>query len=185
MRITPLIVFTIVAAFPFYSSSPQASEWDGTHMEFSKIGDLELSCGALSEEAAAMRTTILEKEDKESAAEMRSHGVNAAAGIGSFLIGTATGGIGFAAAGLLASEAIQSDADESENMKYIAAQRRSLMIGIYKAKACHGPIEHVMLPAPQTEANVQFVAQASAPETFNNLSPASGNVRSNNLTHND
>ncbi len=114
-------------------------------MQVTHLGDVDLGCGKLSAEAASMRDVISQHEDMKKDAKMQGYGVNAAAGIGSLIVGTVTGGIGFAAAGFLASEAIDEDAEEAEAVSDVAAQRRSFMMGIFNAKGCYGPIEHVML----------------------------------------
>ena len=136
-------------------------------MTVSHAGDMDLGCAALSKEAGTMRDVITQHEDVKDDAKMQGYGVNAAAGIGSFLVGTVTGGIGFAAAGLLASEAISEEAEEAEAVKDIAAQRRSFMMGVFNAKGCFGPIEHVML-TPQEERTQTSLA---------NIEPAAGDDR--------
>lgn len=152
----------------FISSPAFAVDTIGAdQLQVSRIGDTELQCNALSSEASAMRDIIIEKEDLKQDARMQGHGVSAAAGIGGFLVGTVTGGIGFAAAGLLASEAIDADAEEAEELKDIAAQRRSLMMGIFKAKGCYGPIEHVMVDPKELEKTQTNIAE---------LEPASGRI---------
>ncbi|MEM6780721.1 MAG: hypothetical protein AAF569_02540 [Pseudomonadota bacterium] len=134
-------------------------------LQVSRIGDTELECNALSSEASSMREIITKKEAVKQDARMQGHGVSAAAGIGGFLVGTVTGGIGFAAIGLLASEAIDADVEEAEDLKDIAAQRRSLMMGIFKAKGCYGPIEHVMLEEDAVQDTQTVLAE---------IKPASG-----------
>ena len=67
----------------------------------SKIGDTELSCGALSTEAQNMRDIIYIMEDEKTSSKLKSHGVTAAGAVGSLLIGTATGGVGLALGGFL------------------------------------------------------------------------------------
>lgn len=113
-------------------------------MQVTRVGDTDMGCNRLSKEAAAMRDIIIQNETLKKDAKMQGYGVNAAAGIGSLIVGTVTGGIGFAAAGFLASEAIDEDAEEAQAISNAAAQRRSFMMGIFKAKGCYGPIEHVM-----------------------------------------
>ena len=113
-------------------------------LQISTPGDLELSCGALSEEAASMGKIIHAAQDVKNNSELKSHGITAAGAIGSFLIGSATGGIGLAVGGFLMNHSIEERSDQADNMQDIAAQRRTLMMGIHNAKGCFGPIEHAM-----------------------------------------
>lgn len=127
-------------------------------LQISKLGDVDKTCHALSREAVAMRNIIRDKVSIQDDAEMKGHGITAAGAIGSFLIGSVTGGIGLAAAGFLATEAVENEAEEAEDIKDVAAQRRSLMMGIYNAKGCAGPIEHAMLDTPTIEPEQRFAA---------------------------
>lgn len=113
-------------------------------IEISKPGDHELSCHALSEEAGNMAKVIHTTQDIKNSSELKSHGVTAAGAIGSFLIGSATGGIGLAVGGFLMNYNIEERKDQADSLQDVAAQRRTLMMGIYKAKECFGPIEHAM-----------------------------------------
>ena len=107
-------------------------------------GDIELQCGALSEEALRMRDIIYETQDVKDRAKMQSHGITAAGAIGSFLIGSVTGGVGLAAAGFLLDQGVSAAESDADEIQDIAAQRRTLMMGIYNAKGCNGPLEHAM-----------------------------------------
>lgn len=140
----------------------------GKNLRFSQFGDTELSCGALSREALRMRDIIVRKDNDRKNAEMREHGITAAAGIGSFLIGTATGGIGFAAAGFIAAEANEDDAEKAEAVQDLAEQRRSLMIGIFNAKGCAGPINHVVEPI------LPYEKREPEAHKLNGIEPAGG-----------
>jgi len=116
----------------------------------SQLGDTEKSCGELSYEALFMRHVIEITQEMKDTADMKDHGITAAGAVGSFLVGTLTGGIGFAAAGFLASQVNDAEAEKAETLQDKAGQRRSLMVGIYNAKGCYGPIEHVLLdPEPE------------------------------------
>lgn len=113
-------------------------------MTISKLGDTELSCGGLSQEAAGMRDIIFTTQEIKDAAKIRSHGVTAAGALGSFLIGTVTGGVGLAVGGFLLDHNIGQTEKEADAIQDIAAQRRTLMMGIFNAKGCEGPLEHAM-----------------------------------------
>lgn len=113
-------------------------------LQISKPGDLELSCQQLSVEAENMAQVIHTTQDVKNNSDMKSTGVTAAGAIGSFLIGSATGGIGLAVGGFLMNQGIEDRKDRADEMQDIAEQRRTLMMGIFNAKECFGPIEHAM-----------------------------------------
>ena len=116
---------------------------DGTFL-ISQEGDIEMQCGALSEEALTMRDIIYTTQEIKDNAKMKSHGIKAAGAIGSFLIGTATGGIGLAVGGFLLDQGVKNGGSKADELQDSAAQRRTLMMGIYNAKGCYGPLEHAM-----------------------------------------
>jgi len=91
-----------------------------------------------------MAQIIHSTQDIKNRSEMKSHGVTAAGAIGSFLIGSATGGIGLAVGGFLMNYGIEERSDQADAMQDVAAQRRTLMMGIHNAKGCFGPIEHAL-----------------------------------------
>lgn len=91
-----------------------------------------------------MAKIIFATQDVKNNSELRSHGVTAAGAIGSFLIGSATGGIGLAVGGFLMNHTIDERKDRADTLQDTAAQRRTLMMGIHNAKGCFGPIEHAM-----------------------------------------
>ncbi len=74
---------------------------------------------------------------------MQNNGIGVAGAAAGLLVGTVTGGIGIAAAGLLAKESAGAKAEKAENIQDIAQQRRALMSGIYDAKGCQGPMKPV------------------------------------------
>ncbi len=113
-------------------------------LTISRLGDIELTCGALSSEALEMRDFIYTTQDIKDRAVLRSHGVTAAGAVGSFLIGSVTGGVGLAVGGLLLDHNINQTENEADAIQDIAKQRRTLMMGIYNAKGCYGPLEHAM-----------------------------------------
>lgn len=133
-------------------------------LTISKLGDTELSCAALGKEALAMRSIILDKQGVEKNNEMAGRGIGAAGAVGSLLLGTVTAGVGLAAAGFFATEAVDDQADKADGIKEIAAQRRSLMVGIFNAKGCEGPIEYVMRgPVEKTrpaQPDIKYAAES-------------------------
>lgn len=132
------------------ASPASADALEVLNLQVSREGDLELTCGELSQEALLMRDIIEITQDTRDNSKITNTGIGVAGAIGSMLIGTATGGIGLAAAGLLAKEAASDKAEDAEGLQDIAFQRRALMLGIYNAKGCEGPMEHALLDrAPQ------------------------------------
>ena len=145
LNFTAMPVLGVIISLLLYSPSAAANDvLEVQPLEVSRLGDTELSCGSLSQEAAMMRDIIDTTQDIQDSSKMKSNGINAAVGVGSFLIGTVTGGIGFAAAGFLLDQSTKEDANDADSVQDTAQQRRSLMMGIYNAKGCLGPIEHVM-----------------------------------------
>lgn len=127
---------------PLYATPAFAAEV--TELVVSREGDLEMGCGQLSQEALLMRDIITTTQDIKDDSEMKGYGVTAAGAVGSFLIGTVTGGVGLAAAGFLLEHNIEGEAEDADSVQDIAEQRRSLMMGVFNAKGCEGPIEHVL-----------------------------------------
>lgn len=124
---------------------------DAIDLEVSRKGDTDMSCGELSQEAALMRDIVNTTEEIKDRSELQQHGVTAVGAVGSFLVGTMTGGIGLAAAGFLAEHEIDEKGDKADSVQDIAEQRRSLMMGIYNAKGCLGPIDHAMQDPPKMD----------------------------------
>ena len=131
-----------------YSSpveQPQAEEEiDLENLSISQDGDLEMTCSALSKESMNMRDVIYATQDVKDRAKMKSHGIKAAGAVGSFLVGTVTGGVGLALGGFLLDQNVGATASDADEIQDIAKQRRTLMMGIYNAKGCAGPLEHAM-----------------------------------------
>jgi hypothetical protein len=153
---------------------PQAHAVDPVKSDglaISAPGDMDLTCNEISKEAEKMQGLIADVNLDVDQTEMQGHGITAATGIGGFLIGTVTGGIGFAAVGLLASEAIDADIEKSEDVKDKAAQRRSFLVGIYQAKECEGPIEHVL--------------QDTSDQKLADMKPAAGQLGNREFKYND
>ena len=126
-------------------------------LQISKPGDLELSCNALTAEALNMSQVILTTQNVKDNSDIKSHGVTAAGAVGSFLIGSVTGGIGLAVGGFLVNHNIEEHSDQADQIQDFAEQRRTLMVGIHNAKGCYGPIEHVM-QTPKESATIKQIA---------------------------
>ncbi len=151
------------AAFIFQSVSP-ALAVDAQELKVSRVGDLYMGCGALSREATLMRDIIFTTQDIKNNREMESMGISAAGAIGSLLIGTATGGVGLAAAGFMLDRNAENGLEKADSVQDTAEQRRTFVMGIYNAKGCYGPIEHAMASPDEYEPLDQMVA----------IEPASG-----------
>lgn len=148
-----VLTFTFIAPTYAIDTKPvQALE-----LKVSRQGDLELSCGSLSQEALTMRDIVNTTQNIKEGSALRANGITAAGAIGSFLVGTATGGIGLAAAGFLLERNVDTRSQAADDVQDIAEQRRSLMLGVYNAKGCYGPTEHVMQNADQAKA-IQLAA---------------------------
>ena len=113
-------------------------------LQISYEGDVEMSCGSLSVEAGNMRDVIYATQEIKDHAKMKKQGIKAAGAIGSFLIGSVTGGVGLAVGGFLLDQGVDSTRSNADVFQDTAEQRRTLMMGIYNAKGCNGPLEHAM-----------------------------------------
>lgn len=135
-----------------------------TGLQVSRLGDVEKSCGSLSEEAASMRDMIYQMEEAKAQKDLQSDGLTAAGAVGSFLVGTVTGGVGLAVGGFLLERNIENNKEQVDDIQDVAEQRRTLMMGIFNAKGCLGPIDHAM-QNPQDINPIDVLA---------NIEPASG-----------
>ncbi len=161
LRSTAFLALVITLPLPAHAVS-------AIELHVSQEGDLEMSCGTLSQEASLMREIITTTQDIKSTSKVRSRGVGVASAVGSFLIGSATAGIGFAAAGYLFNHTTEDKVQDVDHIQDIAQQRRSLMVGIFNAKGCEGPIEHVMqdnLPTPDPAFELARIETAAGDET--------------------
>lgn len=150
---------TQVGWVPFAHAQVKAKE-----LRVTQKGDLEMACGALSEEARLMKDIIDTTQDIKDDSTLKSHGINAAGALGSMLIGTATGGISLAAAGFFANQSVEGKSDNADGVQEIAKERRSFMLGVFNSKGCYGPFEYAMqTPEPKTLR-----------DTIASIEPASG-----------
>jgi hypothetical protein len=154
---------------PFATTAHAIETADTYALEVSKPGDLEMSCGELSEEALLMNDIIATTQDIRDNSEVKERGIGVAGAAASFLVGTLTGGLGIAAAGYLANEAVEGKGDNAESVQDVAEQRRSFVTGIYNSKGCLGPIDHAMQKepgdAPETKAEDAAKLETAAGET--------------------
>lgn len=180
-RQTLISAAILLAAFPLpaHAADPGIAR-EMKDLKVSRLGDTELSCAALEKEALAMRGIIHTNQTIEDDSELKTRGIGAAGAVGSLLLGTLTAGVGLAAAGFLATEAVEEEGNRADSLKEIAAQRRSLMVGIYHAKGCEGSIDHVMEPravkkrAPVTAMATPEEPRTAAPIAAAAIAPAAG-----------
>lgn len=137
-----LLLYTYIVSLLTFAKPALAVE--ALELAVSRVGDIEMSCGDLSQEALLMRDIVTTTQDIKENTELKSHGIKAAGAVGSFLVGTATGGVGIAAAGFLLTQVNEGKTDQVVGVQEIAQQRRALMMGIYNAKGCFGPVDHVL-----------------------------------------
>jgi hypothetical protein len=141
-------IATLCAAVTFASATPSLAT---EKFEVVQRGDTELSCTALADEAARMSAIIDNTEQFKKDSEMKSHGISAAGAVGSFLVGTVTGGIGIAAGAFLLDNEVDDQSDRADHIQDVAEERRSFMVGIFNAKGCEGPIMQSSAPAPKAK----------------------------------
>jgi hypothetical protein len=109
-------------------------------------GDPALDCAGLGAEIARMEQISAHYDRAQRNAENTGTGINIAKAIGGFLIGSIPGALGVMAAGHVAGEAAENNAETAQEQENIAMQRRSMLIGMYKGKSCAG-MEFEMRPA--------------------------------------
>jgi len=118
-------------------------------VEISQSGDEGMSCRAIVAEVDSMDDLILNTRAMQKESQQASIGVGVVKTVGSYLIGTLSGTIGFMAVGHLAKEVAENRGDDAAEVEGTAMQRRSLMEGMYKVKACEGDLP-APLPPPES-----------------------------------
>ena len=174
MRLSRLkysILFGLCAVLILSPLPSFAAEQGLQVLTVSRLGDVEMDCNSLSQEAALMRDIVATTQELKDDAEVNGHGIGVAGAIGGLVVGTATGGLGLAAAGLIAGHLNSEKGDKADTVQDIAAQRRILMMGIYNAKGCVGPIEHAM-HIPEMEEEKTTLDKVS--DRLASVAPAGG-----------
>lgn len=169
MTTKKLLLCAGMALFLFATPKQAWAIDEALALQVSRVGDVELSCGQLSQEAVLMRDIVMTTQDIKDNSDIKNKGITAMGAVGSFFIGSVTGGVGLAAAGYLLKDATEDVAEKADGVQDIAEQRRSLMLGIYNAKGCLGPMDHAMLDKP-----VQSISAADAAATLAAIEPAAG-----------
>jgi hypothetical protein len=131
--------------------------------------DLMLSCKELRKEVAVMGSIISDTQNVKDVSKMQSRGISAAGAVGSFLVGTVTGGIGLAVGGLMLDHNVSENKDNADEIQDIAEQRRTWIKGLYTAQACEGPIE-----TPEQEKALKNVNAHTQLEKLAKIEAASG-----------
>lgn len=166
-----------------YSSSKPFN--DPYALQVTQPGDSRLSCDDMHQESLLMRDIINTTEDLKDSAKLQGHGIKAVGAIGSFLIGSVTGGLGLAAAGFLANNEIESGAEDADNIQDKAEARRSLMVGLYSGKNCMGSIDYVLQDDSNTDNEANRRLSIASLGTLNGLEPAAGSQELSDNLNND
>ena len=123
-----------------FSRPVAAAADEAAGLEVIRPGDTALSCGQIAGEIALMEDVVFRSRDIEKRSHYTSAGVGVAKTAVGFLIGSLPGALGVMAAGHIVSEATDDRGESAAALQDAAAQRRSMMIGIFNAKGCEGPI---------------------------------------------
>lgn len=142
---------------------------DTSLLEISQPGDAGMSCGDIRREITKVEKTVMESRASQENSREAGIGIGVIKTVGSYLVGTLTGTIGFMAAGHLVKEAANEHGENAAATENIALQRRSLMIGMHNALDC-GNLPPTQLP-PEEEAQD---ASIRMPDSPNAIEPAAG-----------
>ena len=166
------VIVASLAAVPAWAAPPEG-------LQISTPGDTDMSCEQIAGEIGAMDTLISHAYETEDATNKASVGFGVIKTVGSYLVGTLTGTIGFMAVGHLAAEAADSRGDDANAVGDIALQRRSLLVGIHQTKKCP---EALPEPPPPPEEFWPSLRSAAAAEE---LEPAAGEVEESGTSAGD
>jgi hypothetical protein len=103
-------------------------------------GDSLLDCTGISNEIVYMESVMTNSDEIQRQAENKGTGISIVKAVGGFLVGSVPGALGVMAVGHVAGEAAEGEAEDAAQLENIAALRRSMMVGMYNAKGCKGPI---------------------------------------------
>ena len=152
MYLRPFRILITALAITAIAPTAHAADPQTAHtLKISRTGDTEMSCGALSREAALMRDIINTTQTLQDKSKRNSRATAVAGTAAGFLIGTVTGGVGLAAAGFLIDENLAGNANQASTIQNTAQQRRSFIMGIHNAKGCQGPLDHALQPNTKKE----------------------------------
>lgn len=135
---------TLIFSAPALAHAPRpAAKPALPALEVFMPGDDLLDCRGLNTQITSMEELIYNSDDAQRKAESTGTGISIAKAVGGFLIGSIPGAIGVMAVGHVAGEAAEGEAASAEEQENIAAQRRSMLIGMYNAKGCKGPLHNI------------------------------------------
>lgn len=171
MRYIRGLIMTATALTALAEPGLASARVDAPPLEISMPGDADMDCARISQEVGLMDHLITASYSTQAKSDQTSVGVNVAKTIGSVLIGTLTGTIGFMAAGHLAAEAADHRSEVAAESATIALQRRSLMVGMFQAKRCEGPLPEAPRHAEKLWPDLGGPEPAPSPQT---VEPAAG-----------
>lgn len=161
-RVILPLLFCCVASAPGYAAK----------LQISHDGDARMACRGYSQEAMRMHGIIASMQNRKDDSKMQTRGIGVVGTAASYLVGTVTGGLSIAAAGFIAGQATDERGEDAEEIQDIAQQRRAVMVGMFKAKNCTGPIEFVFNdPEPNDPirkiTKIQPAAGEQGPTSYN------------------
>lgn len=141
----------------------------------SRPTDLNMDCDQLWNEAFTMKEVIARTQNTRQDSKMQARGIGVLGTAASYLVGTVTGGLSIAAAGMIAKEAASEKEQNAEEIQDIAEQRRALMVGIFNIRKCEGDIDQALVDEKHPDP-IQKLAD---------MSPAAGPVLPKKREYND
>lgn len=171
------VLLTGIALTVSVQATSAAGTTSAPAMDIVMPGDDALDCAGIRKQIGLMEDMIVSSNETQKSAQNTGTGISIAKAIGGFLIGSIPGAIGVMAAGHVAGEAAENKAETAEEHEDIAGQRRSMMIGMYNAKGCKGPIHsgramrNAAIPE-DTAPRTQSTATYGQPESIKRFDPA-------------
>lgn len=167
MRLASLFLFLTIVQFMAISSPAYAA--NSALPEISQPGDAAMRCGDIRREITKMEKIVMESRAAQEKSKDANIGIGVIKTVGSYLVGTLTGTVGFIAAGHIAKEAASEYGEDAEAIEDIALQRRSLMTGMHNALDC-GALPPTQL-LPEDEAPGSSILAPDSPDA---IEPAAG-----------
>lgn len=169
-RIMRLIsFFLLLTIVQIMATSSSAYAVDSALLEISQPGDAAMSCGDISHEIAKIEKIVMESRATQEKSKDAGIGIGIVKTVGSYLVGTLTGTVGFMAAGHIAKEAADEYEEDASDIEDIALQRRSLMMGMHTAMDCGVLPPTQLLPEEETQD-----ASILMPDGPDAIEPAAG-----------
>jgi hypothetical protein len=168
-RAITFVSITAIMLAPVHLYANAAEKAGPLKLEIAREGDADMTCEQLWKEAYLMRSIIAQTRDIQHDSKMRGRGIGVVGTAASYIVGTITGGLSIAAAGLLASNANNIKSEDAELIQETAQQRRALITGIFTAKKCEGPIEDALDDTPRRTDNIEKVEPAAGEKDMYDL----------------